>query len=54
MCLICIDFDKGKLTTREARRAIGEMRAKLDTKHLAEVEAKVAEAEAEAQEKKAP
>lgn len=48
MCLICIDFDKGKLTTGEARRAIGEMRTKLDARHLAEVEAKVAKAEAEA------
>jgi hypothetical protein len=48
MCLICIDFDKGKLTTQEARRAIGEMKAKLDTKHLAEVETKVAQAEAQA------
>jgi len=48
MCLICIDFDKGKLTTQEARRAMGEMIVKLDKSHLAEVETKIAKAEAEA------
>ena len=46
MCLICIDFDRGKLTTQEARRAMGEMVVKLDKSHLAEVERKIASAEA--------
>lgn len=45
MCLICIDFDRGWLKLREARRALGEMRASLDRQHLREVESKLAEAE---------
>lgn len=45
MCLICIDFDRGSLKLREARRALGEMRASLDPVHLQEVEHKLAEAE---------
>jgi hypothetical protein len=47
MCLICIDFDRGKLKLREARRALGEMRSGLDQRHVAEVEQKLADAEAE-------
>jgi hypothetical protein len=46
MCLICIDFDRGKLKLREARRALGEMRSGLDREHVAEVEQKLADAEA--------
>ncbi|HVY29071.1 MAG TPA: hypothetical protein VHB79_21080 [Polyangiaceae bacterium] len=45
MCLICIDFDRGSLKLREAKRALGEMRSKLDPQHLKEVEQKLAEAE---------
>jgi hypothetical protein len=45
MCLICIEFEKSKMTTREARRALGEMRVALDPGHLEEVEAKLTEAE---------
>ena len=45
MCLICVDLAKQKLTAGEARRALGEMREALDAAHLAEVEAKVADAE---------
>ena len=48
MCLICVDLAKEKLTASEARRALGEMRVKLDKDHVAEVEAKLAEAEARA------
>ena len=47
MCLICLDFEKGKLTTREARRALGEMAPQLDPDHLREVESLIEEAEAE-------
>jgi hypothetical protein len=47
MCLICVDFEKGKLTTKEARRALGEMAEKIGPEHVAEVEQKLAEAEAE-------
>ena len=45
MCLICIDFDRGALKPREARRALGEMRAALDPQHVKEVEKKLDEAE---------
>jgi hypothetical protein len=45
MCLICIDFDRGALKLREAKRALGEMRTTLDAEHLQEVERKLAEAE---------
>jgi hypothetical protein len=33
------------MTAKEGRRALGEMRVKLDKAHVAEVEAKLAEAE---------
>jgi hypothetical protein len=45
MCLICIELDKSAMTFREARRALGEMREKIDPKHIDEVEAKIADAE---------
>jgi len=45
MCLICIDFDRGALKVPEARRALGEMREKLDRQHIEEVEKKLDEAE---------
>jgi hypothetical protein len=46
MCLICIDLAKEKITAAEGRRALGEMREKLDAEHVAEVERKLVEAEA--------
>jgi hypothetical protein len=45
MCLICVELAKNAMTANEGRRALGEMRGKLDAAHLAEVEAKLAEAE---------
>jgi hypothetical protein len=45
MCIICVDFERGALKLREARRALGEMREGLDPKHVEEVEAKLDEAE---------
>jgi hypothetical protein len=45
MCLICLDLDRMTMTPREARRALGEMRVKLDPTHVEEVEDKIAEAE---------
>ena len=45
MCLICIDFDRGALKLREAKRALGELRTTLDAEHLKQVEQKLAEAE---------
>lgn len=47
MCLICVDFDRGALKLREARRALGEMRSTLDAQHLKEVERKLDDAERE-------
>jgi hypothetical protein len=47
MCLICIDLAKKTLSAREARRHLGEMRVNMDKQHVAEVEAKIAEAEKE-------
>ncbi len=48
MCIICIDFDRGTLTAKEARRPLGEMTPKIDRAHLKEVDAKIREAEAKA------
>jgi len=50
MCLICVDFEKGKLTTKEARRALGEMVTTLDPAHVAELEQKLDEAAAREEE----
>ena len=49
MCLICVDFDRGALKLREAKRALGEMRTTLDAQHLREVEKKLDDAERAAQ-----
>jgi len=38
MCLICVEFEKGKLTLKEAYRNLGEMRESLSDEHAAEVE----------------
>ncbi len=46
MCLICVEIAKSKMTTREARAQLREMREGMDRDHLREVEAKIAEAEA--------
>jgi hypothetical protein len=46
MCIICVELAKQAMTPLEARRALREMSEKLDRVHLAEVETKVAEAEA--------
>jgi hypothetical protein len=47
MCIICIDLAKQAMTPSEARRALREMRGALDKDHLAELETKVREAEAD-------
>jgi hypothetical protein len=54
MCLICIELDKNAMTWKEGRRALGEMRVKLDAKHVEEVEKKLDVAEAEAEKAPAP
>jgi hypothetical protein len=47
MCIICIDFARGALKLGEARRALGEMRAKVGEEHAAEVELLLEQAEQE-------
>lgn len=47
MCIICVDFERGAMRLGEARRALGEMRVKLDPEHAREVEEKLDQAEAE-------
>jgi hypothetical protein len=51
MCLICIDFDRGALQPKEARRALREMSEKLDPEHVREIEDKLDRAERERREK---
>jgi hypothetical protein len=48
MCIICIDFARGALKVKEARRALGEMRSTLDPKHVREVEQQLDKAERDA------
>jgi hypothetical protein len=45
MCIICIDFARGALKLREARRALGEMAVGLDPEHVKEIQRRLAEAE---------
>ena len=46
MCIICVELAKQSMTPTEARRALREM-TKLDPAHVAEVEVKVRQAEAQ-------
>ena len=54
MCLICIDFDRGALKPREARRALREMREGIGRDHAKEVEQKLRVAEAEPEPESSP
>jgi hypothetical protein len=47
MCLICVDFERGALKVREARRALGEMRVNLSAEHVREIEERLARAESD-------
>ncbi len=38
MCIICLEFEKGRMTAKEAHRALGEMVQKIGVKHGEEVE----------------
>ena len=46
MCLICVDFQRDRMTIIEARRALREMVETLDEEHVYEVRRMLAEAEA--------
>ncbi len=45
MCIICVELAKQSMTLSEARRALREMTTKIDQAHVAEVEAKLKQAE---------
>ena len=45
VCIICVDFEKGRMTAKEARRALGEMVQKVGAKHAEVVERTLREAE---------
>jgi polyhydroxyalkanoate synthesis regulator phasin len=47
VCLICVEFDKGNMTAKEARRALGEMVSKVGPEHAEQVEQRLREAEDE-------
>ncbi len=49
MCLICVELAKSKITAKEGRQALREMRGAMDKAHVAEVEAKLADAEKDEQ-----
>ncbi len=38
MCLICVEFQKDRMTLTEARRAFGEMIVGLEPEHARQVE----------------
>jgi hypothetical protein len=48
MCIICLEFEKGRMSIKEARRALGEMVPKIGDRHGEEVERTLREAEAKA------
>jgi len=43
MCIICIEIDKNKLSSHEARRNLGEMVEKIGFEHAKEVDKKISE-----------
>lgn len=45
MCLICIEFQKERMSIAEARRALGEMIVDLPPEHSREVEKMLKDAE---------
>lgn len=48
MCLICIEFQKDRMSVTEARRALGEMAESLEPAHVEEVREMLQRAEDEA------
>lgn len=48
MCLICVEFQRERMTVFEARRAFGEMAVGMDKEHVEQVEAMLSEAEEDA------
>lgn len=50
MCLICVDFQKQRMTITDARRALREMSSILEDEHVREVQEMIREAEKAARE----
>lgn len=48
MCLICVEFQKQRMTIGEARRAMREMSSTMPQEHVVEVNEMLREAELEA------
>jgi hypothetical protein len=48
VCIICVEFEKGRMTAKEARRALGEMVPNVGAEHGEQVERALREAEAKA------
>ena len=48
VCAICVELEKGRMTAREARRALGEMVPEVGARHAEEIERTLREAEAAA------
>ena len=53
MCLICVDFQKERMTITDARRALREMITTLEPEHAREVHQMIQEAEREQREQPA-
>jgi len=53
MCLICVDFQKQKMTINDARRAFREMSSDMDPEHAREVRKMIRKAEQEEKKKAA-
>jgi len=45
VCILCVEFEKGRMTAKEARRALGEMVPKVGAEHAEKVERVLREAE---------
>jgi len=45
VCIICVEFEQGRMTAKEARRALGEMVPKVGAQHAEKVERTLREAE---------
>jgi len=45
MCLLCVELTKNKLTSREARRNLGEMHVDFEKEHILELLKKIWELE---------
>ena len=54
MCMICVDFQRERMTLRDARRAYSEMVQAMDPEHAKEVRKMLEDASRKEAEKKQP